>query len=330
MKCMTGCILLLLAVVFTGNCVRMEEQQMKDPKETAPFHLEITHFLKAMFCKKLVVDQLGNCILLIESNEIQPDVPEIGYYTLKISVAEAQELRQMTQQLLVEQMPPTKPMMSGAPVASILLEENNKVLTKSFDPYIPSANWQEINRRLPLLEQAALKSVKAGLHAELSFSAGSTVRSGPTGITVKLTGVGSHTISFYNPLAPPDSPGGRMRLMAVRTDIPEEKLTILHHKSYDLSAEMLTAQTPEDANLQKPLLQMEPEDALVLTFETILDWPPGQYAVRLNLMSNGPPPGDDETVFMRGQILTGEVQLTITGQSRPEDEGATRYEPPKL
>ena len=74
---------------------------------------------------------------------------------------------------------------------------------------------------------------------------------------------------------------------------------------------------------------MEPKDEMMLTFDAMLDWPSGQYSLRLNLMSNGPPTGDEETVLIRGQVVTRAVHLTVTGEPRPEDEGATHCEPPK-
>ena len=312
-KVITGCILLLMGLEFTGGCVReRKDQNMQESKKTPEFRLGFTQSLEAMFGKKMVVDHTGRCELWLESNAIQPEVPEIGYYVVNIDVSEAKELRNLGKILVEEPLPPSEPMLSGAPVASMFLEENDQVLTKSFDPYIPSKSWQEIKRRLPVLEGEALKAVKAGLRAELAFSTESADRSGRIGVIVRIAGVGTGVVSFYNPVAPSDTTGGRVMLMAVRSDIPEQELTVLHHKFCELSATELKSQMPEGPGHNKLLLQLKPEAELVLRFETVLDWPPGQYNVRLNLMSNGPQPKDDKTFFVLGQIVTPAIQLTIT------------------
>ncbi len=74
----------------------------------------------------------------------------------------------------------------------------------------------------------------------------------------------------------------------------------------------LKLQMPEGPEQNKILLKMNLESELVFKFEIVLDWPPGEYNVYLNLMTNGQQPEDDKTFFVRGQIVTPVIQLTIT------------------
>ncbi len=303
---------------------------MNKPNETAQFRLGFTQSLEAMFAKKMVFDHTGKCEFWLESNAVRPEVPEIGYYVTHVAVSEADDLRNLSRTLCEEQLPPSEPMLSGAPLAGLFLEENGRVKTKSFDPYIPSGSWQEIKRRLPPLEKEALKAVKAGLRAQWVFSADAVNRSEPTEVIVRLTGVGVETIVFYHPAAPGDSAVGSIMLTAVRSDIPEPKIGLIHRKFCELGADDLRSAPPWGHEHNRLLLRLKPKATLVLRFKTVLDWPPGDYKVRLNLISNGPPPEDDKPVFVRGHIVTPAVPLTVTGESKPQDEGAAHYEPPRF
>lgn len=311
-KVLTLLILLVVGLESNSGCVRREDQEMQGPKEIAEFRLGITQSLEVMFVKKMVVDHSGRCELWLESNTLRPEIPEIGYYVVNVDVSVAKGLHNLGRTLVDEPLPPDEPMLSGAPVASMFLEEDDQVLTKQFDPYIPSRSWQEIKRQLPILEGEALKAVKAGLRVELAFSTKSAAKSDRIGVVVRLAGVGTSIVSFYNPVAPSDTTGGRVMLMGVRSDIPDSELTVVHHMSYDLSATQLKSEMPEGPGDNKLLLQLKPGTELDLTFETLLDWPPGKYNVGLNLMTNGPQPEEDEMFFIRGQIMTPAIPLTIT------------------
>lgn len=303
---------------------------MNEPNEIAKFRLEFTQSLEAMFTKKMVLDHTGKCEFWLESNAVRPEVPEIGYYVTHVAASEADGLRNLARTLCKEQLPPSGPMLSGAPLVDIFLEENGRVTTKSLDPYTPSHSWQEINRRLPQLEKEALKAVRAGLRAECGFAADAVNRSEPIEVIVRLTGVGVENIAFYNPAAPADNAGGSVMLMAVRSDIPESKLGVIHRKFCDLSADKLRSAPPWGHEHHKLLLQLKPKATLVLRFETVLDWPPGDYQVRINMTSNGPQPADEKPIFVRGRIVTPAAPLTVTGESKPQDEGAAHYEPPRF
>jgi hypothetical protein len=260
----------------------------------------------------MVVNQSGRCELWLETNMPRLEVPEIGYYVVSIDVAEAQDLRNRVRKLAEEPLPPAEPMLPGAPLVNVFLEENGQTLTKSFDLHNPSTTWQELRPRLSALEDMALKTPNTGLRAELALSAGSVNRGGRIGVVVRLIALGAQAISFYNPLAESEISGGTVMLMGVRSGVPENELSILDYESYDLSADELRSSMPEGSGEEGALLQLRRTTELALRFETALDWPPGKYDVRLNLMTNGQPPEDDKTLFIRGQITTLPVPLTIT------------------
>ena len=285
---------------------------MPGSREMAEFRLGFAESLRVGFGKKMMVNQAGRCEVLLETNAFRLEVAEIGRYVVYLDVAEAQDLRNRVRKLVGEPLPPSGPLLPGAPMVNVYLEENGQTLTKSFYLYTASPTWQELRPRLSALEDRALQALQTGLRAELALSAGSVNRGGRIGVSVRLVALGAQAISFYRPLAESDTSGGTVMLMGVRSDIPEKDLSIVDYESSELAADQLESPLPGGAGEDKALLQLRRTTGLALRFETALDWPPGKYDVRLNLMTNGLPPEDDQALFIRGQIMTLPVPLTIT------------------
>ena len=285
---------------------------MPGSKETTEFRFGFAESLKVGLGKKLVVNQTGRCELRLETNALRLEAPEIGYYVVSIDASEAQDLRDQVRKLIEEPLPPSEPMLPGAPVVSAFLEEAGQTLTKSFSPYVASATWQALKPRLSALEDQALKALNTGLRAELALSAGSVRRGGRIEAIIRLVALGARTISLYNPLVESENSGGRAVLMGVRSDIPESQLSILDRESYELAVDELRSPMPEGSGEEGALLELKRTTESIWRFETALDWPPGRYDVRLNLVTNGLEPEDDKTLFIHGQIMTLPVPLIIT------------------
>ena len=73
---------------------------------------------------------------------------------------------------------------------------------------------------------------------------------------------------------------------------------------------------------------LEAGEALSLSLGAILDWPPGEYHVKVIFETTGV--NEKSGNFIVGRITTPSQPLRVTGEVKPGDEGATEYTPPKL
>jgi len=113
----------------------------------------------------------------------------------------------------------------------------------------------------------------------------------------------------------------------VRADIPQEELETIHRKAIELDDSLLVNREAPRMNRELALDKAK-LPALEFLFKTPLDWAPGRYEVRL-IVEMGRS-AKDPKAFSPGRITSEPVEITVTGQSKPEDAPVVDYKPPKL
>jgi hypothetical protein len=194
--------------------------------------------------------------------------------------------------------------------------------SRVFDPHLVPMRFQVIGRRIGEIEEQARKTLVAGLRLDFALRQPQIGREQPLGIEVRLTALGSSEVPVYNPLLPPPKGHGEIMLNGVRSDIRPQELQFHHRRAQQLKA-------PTATTLQAPgLAAIQPGEPRTISFSTVLDWPPGAYSVHISMEEKGPTEAVPGVIV--GRIVSLPQQLVVTGGRKPDDEGATHYEPPVL
>jgi hypothetical protein len=313
-----------LLLVFQSNCAKNPERnQNMDTKFTLSFGIEIDQ----LYCKQLQIDQSGLCLFRLESNLGYSGNQPVGSFVAHIQAEEAVQLRERVVSLADEPVPDSGSIPSGVPLYEVALEENGMRRSKRFDPYIVPPRFQAIGRRLLEIEADALKTCLSGVMVAFQIQHVETLRTKPVTIGVKLVHVGSEVTRILNPALSGAAKMGRIVLTGVRADVPQEKLETIHRKALELDDSLLVNREAPRMN-RELALDKNKLPALEFLFNTPLDWAPGQYNVRL-IVEMGRS-AKDPKVFSPGRITSEPVDITITGQSKPEDAPVVEYKPPKL
>jgi hypothetical protein len=114
-------------------------------------------------------------------------------------------------------------------------------------------------------------------------------------------------------------PGGfaPLALAGERTDIPMEERQLSHMKDASLTASELKLPGSPDL-LEKPSWELAPGESIALDFKIVLDWPPGEYDLKLHFRCD-PVTTETEARVVAGRARIGPVPLTVTGAAKPED-----------
>lgn len=294
-----------------------------ETKFTLSFGIEIDQFYR----KQLLIDQSGRCLFKIESNLGHPGNQPVGSFITQIRAKEAAQLRERVISLADEPVPDSGSIPSGIPMYEVALEEDGTRRSRQFDPYIVPPRFQAIGRRLLEIEAKALKTCLSGVMVAFQIQPVETLRTKPVTIYVKIVHAGSEVAKILNPALSGAAKAGRIVLTGVRADIPQEELETIHRKAIELDDSLLVNREAPRMNRELALDKAK-LPALEFLFKTPLDWAPGRYEVRL-IVEMGRS-AKDPKAFSPGRITSEPVEITVTGQSKPEDAPVVDYKPPKL
>jgi len=294
-----------------------------ETKFTLSFGIEIDQFYR----KQLLIDQSGRCLFKLESNIGHPGNQPVGSFITQIRAKEAAQLRERVISLADEPVPDSGSIPSGIPMYEVALEEDSTRRSRQFDPYIVPPRFQAIGRRLLEIEAKALKTCLSGVMVAFQIQPVETLRTKPVTIYVKIVHAGSEVAKILNPALSGAAKAGRIFLTGVRADIPQEELETIHRKAIELDDSLLVNREAPRMNRELALDKAK-LPALEFLFKTPLDWAPGRYEVRL-IVEMGRS-AKDPKAFSPGRITSEPVEITVTGQSKPEDAPVVDYKPPKL
>lgn len=294
-----------------------------ETKFTLSFGIDIDQFYR----KQLLIDQSGRCLFKLESNLGHPGNQPVGSFITQIRAKEAAQLRERVISLADEPVPDSGSIPSGIPMYEVALEENGTRRSRQFDPYIVPPRFQAIGRRLLEIEAKALKTCLSGVMVAFQIQPVETLRTKPVTIYVKIVHAGSEVAKILNPALSGAAKAGRIVLTGVRADIPQEELETIHRKAIELDDSLLVNSEAPRMNRELALDKAK-LPALEFLFKTPLDWAPGRYEVRL-IVEMGRS-AKDPKAFSPGRITSEPVEITVTGQSKPEDAPVVDYKPPKL
>lgn len=294
-----------------------------ETKFTLSFGIEIDQFYR----KQLLIDQSGRCLFKLESNLGHPGNQPVGSFITQIRAKEAAQLRERVISLADEPVPDSGSIPSGIPMYEVALEEDGTRRSRQFDPYIVPPRFQAIGRRLLEIEAKALKTCLSGVMVAFQIQPVETLRTKPVTIYVKIVHAGSEVAKILNPALSGAAKAGRIVLTGVRADIPQEELETIHRKAIELDDSLLVNREAPRMNRELALDKAK-LPALEFLFKTPLDWAPGRYEVRL-IVEMGRS-AKDPKAFSPGRITSEPVEITVTGQSKPEDAPVVDYKPPKL
>jgi hypothetical protein len=313
-----------LLLVFQSHCAKNPERnQSMDTKFTLSFGIEIDQ----LYRKQLQIDQSGRCLFRLESNIGRSGNQPVGCFITQIQSEEAAQLRERVISLADEPVPSPGSIPSGVPLYEVALEENGERRSKRFDPYVVPPRFQAIGRRLLEIEAEALKTCLSGVMVAFQIQPVETLRTKPVTIDVKIVHAGSEVAKILNPALSGAAKTGRIVLTGVRADVPQEKLETIHRKALELDDSLLINREAPRMN-RELALDKDKLPALEFLFKTPLDWTPGHYKVRL-IVEMGRS-AKDPKAFSPGRITSEPVDITLTGQSKPEDAPVVEYKPPKL
>ena len=294
-----------------------------ETKFTLSFGIDIDQFYR----KQLLIDQSGRCLFKLESNLGHPGNQPVGSFITQIRAKEAAQLRERVISLADEPVPDSGSIPSGIPMYEVALEEDGTRHSRQFDPYIVPPRFQAIGRRLLEIEAKALKTCLSGVMVAFQIQPVETLRTKPVTIYVKIVHAGSEVAKILNPALSGAAKAGRIVLTGVRADIPQEELETIHRKAIELDDSLLVNREAPRMNRELALDKAK-LPALEFLFKTPLDWAPGRYEVRL-IVEMGRS-AKDPKAFSPGRITSEPVEITVTGQSKPEDAPVVDYKPPKL
>ena len=294
-----------------------------ETKFTLSFGIDIDQFYR----KQLLIDQSGRCLFKLESNLGHPGNQPVGSFITQIRAKEAAQLRERIISLADEPVPDPGSIPSGIPMYEVALEEDGTRRSRQFDPYVVPPRFQAIGRRLLEIEAKALKTCLSGVMVAFQIQPVETLRTKPVTIYVKIVHAGSEVAKILNPALSGAAKAGRIVLTGVRADIPQEELETIHRKAIELDDSLLVNREAPRMNRELALDKAK-LPALEFLFKTPLDWAPGRYEVRL-IVEMGRS-AKDPKAFSPGRITSEPVEITVTGQSKPEDAPVVDYKPPKL
>ena len=294
-----------------------------ETKFTLSFGIDIDQFYR----KQLLIDQSGRCLFKLESNLGHPGNQPVGSFITQIRAKEAAQLRERIISLADEPVPDPGSIPSGIPMYEVALEEDGTRRSRQFDPYVVPPRFQAIGRRLLEIEAKALKTCLSGVMVAFQIQPVETLRTKPVTIYVKIVHAGSEVAKILNPALSGAAKTGRIVLTGVRADIPQEELETIHRKAIELDDSLLVNHEAPRMNRELALDKAK-LPALEFLFKTPLDWAPGRYEVRL-IVEMGRS-AKDPKAFSPGRITSEPVEITVTGQSKPEDAPVVDYKPPKL
>ena len=294
-----------------------------ETKFTLSFGIDIDQFYR----KQLLIDQSGRCLFKLESNLGHPGNQPVGSFITQIRAKEAAQLRERVISLADEPVPDSGSIPSGIPMYEVALEEDGTRRSRQFDPYVVPPRFQAIGRRLLEIEAKALKTCLSGVMVAFQIQPVETLRTKPVTIYVKIVHAGSEVAKILNPALSGAAKTGRIVLTGVRADIPQEELETIHRKAIELDDSLLVNREAPRMNRELALDKAK-LPALEFLFKTPLDWAPGRYEVRL-IVEMGRS-AKDPKAFSPGRITSEPVEITVTGQSKPEDAPVVDYKPPKL
>ena len=294
-----------------------------ETKFTLSFGIDIDQFYR----KQLLIDQSGRCLFKLESNLGHPGNQPVGSFITQIRAKEAAQLRERIISLADEPVPDPGSIPSGIPMYEVALEEDGTRRSRQFDPYVVPPRFQAIGRRLLEIEAQALKTCLSGVMVAFQIQPVETLRTKPVTIYVKIVHAGSEVAKILNPALSGAAKTGRIVLTGVRADIPQEELETIHRKAIELDDSLLVNREAPRMNRELALDKAK-LPALEFLFKTPLDWAPGRYEVRL-IVEMGRS-AKDPKAFSPGRITSEPVEITVTGQSKPEDAPVVDYKPPKL
>lgn len=294
-----------------------------ETKFTLSFGIDIDQFYR----KQLLIDQSGRCLFKFESNLGHPGNQPVGSFITQIRAKEAAQLRERIISLADEPVPDPGSIPSWIPMYEVALEEDGTRRSRQFDPYVVPPRFQAIGRRLLEIEAKALKTCLSGVMVAFQIQPVETLRTKPVTIYVKIVHAGSEVAKILNPALSGAAKTGRIVLTGVRADIPQEELETIHRKAIELDDSLLVNREAPRMNRELALDKAK-LPALEFLFKTPLDWAPGRYEVRL-IVEMGRS-AKDPKAFSPGRITSEPVEITVTGQSKPEDAPVVDYKPPKL
>ncbi len=325
MQCAVVVALLLLLIEISGA----HGMGLTHPEEVVrlnqKFHLRFSMPIDQAYKKILTIDDAGICELVLESNIERNDIPEIGLYFTNIPEDEARRLKNQVLSLSDVPLPDQGPFPPGHALLEVSLEENGNRQARLFDPYVVPKRFQVIGRKITEIEKQALENMRAGLRLEFSLDTEHIDREAPMGITVMLTNPGIEPVHFFNPLNPPDDGFGCIVFMGKRSDIAPDEIEFFHRQSSELTRTELRSDKESEVT-RKRIIELGPNEILRFDFRVVLDWPPGAYNVKVSLDTIGA--GKRIKNLVAGRMVTRERHLEVTGRPKPEDKGATHYEPP--
>lgn len=316
-------LLIFLCVFKTPAVSNSKEVEILGDKFRLLFSMAIERFYR----KILTINELGQCELVLESNIEEPALSQIGQYSTEISAKDALQLRDRVLSLADVPLPDEGTRDPGEPIFEVLLEQGGEIRTKIFDPHAVPKRLQVIGREIRALETKARKNLIFGIRLDVALSAQQIDRDSSFALILKFSAEGNKPIRFYNPLFTPEEGAGKIVISGERSDIKPSDIQYFHMQAEELRPKMLQEEG-RHASAVEPIVDIDPNESLILTFNTVLDWPPGKYDVSVIMDSNGPQEQGKNVII--GRITTPPQPLVITGISKPEDEGATHYEPPKL
>jgi|GEM_PF-1912282 len=311
----TGLILILLGLTGTWGCTQNDVVNSKEVGYVnKDFRLTFSMPIDRFYRKSLTIDQTGRCEFVVESNIEKSDVPEIGHYASQITPKEASELRDRVVGLGNLALKPEGPFPPGVTMMQVSLDEDDKMEVRTFDPHTVPSRYQVVGRQVSGIEEEARKNVAIGLRFDFFILDKKVDPGSPMGFLLRVTALGEDPVRFYNPLFPGSAGSGEMILLGVRSDVRERDLKISHRQAHFVSEKELRTSKPtlsQDENI----LVLPPGGTLEMEFGVVLNWPPGNYKVDLQIETSG----KEENVWdlVLGKVITAPQLIEVTVEAKP-------------
>ena len=265
---------------------------------------------------ELVVAPNGDATLTITSNRDRPEAANAGVFRMRLKGSDLAAFVDAVRSNSFTALQNPSSALSGSVVRKITLKEDAKPEIMKFvgeDAPAPPAFVAAETRALEIAKVVrqhpvfALGIKLAGMPAR--FDRGQSVR-----FKVDLENIGSETVRIVPP--PQWTPESvRFEIVGLRADVALADLRSHHQRFEQVSSADVRSFQPSAA--AGAMLELARGQRLTLDVERKLDWPPGEYEVRVFYLTSIF--NSDGGAVARCELTLKAVRIRVSGESRPDD-----------
>jgi len=270
-----------------------------------------------IFPLTLSIDTSGMASLSVGTNLDNPDLGAVGVFGQKLDNEQLADLVAALRSRDFINIQNPKSALPGEAVRELCIkEEGQGELEKWISFHNPASSvFLKVEEKALVLVNLVRQHPISAMTMKVGFPLEQLDRGKPIEFSVTIINPGSESVQVPHPNTWLKR-NVQLQMIGLRSNIPLEQLEDYHQRFEELSEVHLLK--IQGTKVAKPLIAILPGERLVFTFRINLDWPPGQYDLRISFVS--PLLNREGVMQLDCQLISKPHAIKIIGKSKPGDE----------